>query len=286
MPDADTRAVASCPLHFHATSLHWQLTVLCTELAKDEHGLFHGVFSCRHPDCTSNARFVLQEKNVKGKRAQQKENEPAGQDLAGQPAAGDEQKEKSPFLQISATMGWDTFAIVQKLWLSTIDLPTNSPDKDWEMQVFPTMTQSSCGLCDSSCSSEASAKTLHHHSDLPSSLLTNLAPNTSKCIIGCFEVCSESLANLKKLEACRNLHKSNRLSSAGHAAEFWSCRKWLHHYPQGWKHDFVAWIARLVVKLQYANIGEINIARLSALLLQHLTSCYASHRSCTSARAR
>lgn len=68
---------------------------------------------------------------MKEKRAKQKENQPDRE--------AEEQKleneGKSPFLQISATTGWDTFSIVQKLWLSTIDLPTNSPEKDWPMQV-------------------------------------------------------------------------------------------------------------------------------------------------------
>lgn len=67
---------------------------------------------------------------MKEKRAKQKENQPAQE--ADDPV---EQEGMSPFLQISATTGWDTFSIVQKLWLSTIDLPTNAPEKDWPMQV-------------------------------------------------------------------------------------------------------------------------------------------------------
>ncbi|KAK9864055.1 hypothetical protein WJX84_005214 [Apatococcus fuscideae] len=72
---------------------------------------------------------LQQETSVKEKRAKQKENRSA-EEMAGAGTDG-----KSPFLQISATMGWDTFAIVQKLWLSTIDLPTNAPEKDWDMQA-------------------------------------------------------------------------------------------------------------------------------------------------------
>lgn len=85
----------------------------------------------------------LQEAQVKEKRAKQKENQP-DQEAEEQL----ENEKKSPFLQISATMGWDTFSIVQKLWLSTIDLPTNSPEKDWPMQVrLPLVAD----LCQSAC---------------------------------------------------------------------------------------------------------------------------------------
>ncbi|KAK9840302.1 hypothetical protein WJX74_007181 [Apatococcus lobatus] len=78
--------------------------------------------------CTGYIR-MQQEAHVKDKRSQHKENHPA--------EAGEEVKMQgmSPFLQISATMGWDTFSIVRNLWLSTIDLPTNSPEKDWGMQA-------------------------------------------------------------------------------------------------------------------------------------------------------
>lgn len=41
----------------------------------------------------------------------------------------------SPFAAISATMGWDTLHLVQSLWLSTIDLPPSSKEKNWELQV-------------------------------------------------------------------------------------------------------------------------------------------------------
>ena len=54
-----------------------------------------------------------------------------------QGARGDGE-EASPFSCISATMGWETFYMVQSLWLSVIDLPAAAPaasgDK-WALQV-------------------------------------------------------------------------------------------------------------------------------------------------------
>ena len=41
----------------------------------------------------------------------------------------------SPFACISATMGYGTFHMLQTLWLGVIDLPTNSSEKDWDLQV-------------------------------------------------------------------------------------------------------------------------------------------------------
>lgn len=43
----------------------------------------------------------------------------------------------SPYAAISATMGWETFHLVQSLWLRMIDLPPKAPEKDWELQVRP-----------------------------------------------------------------------------------------------------------------------------------------------------
>ena len=43
--------------------------------------------------------------------------------------------EVSPFVAIAATMGWETFHLVQVLWLGNIDLPVNAPEKDWQLQV-------------------------------------------------------------------------------------------------------------------------------------------------------
>ena len=41
----------------------------------------------------------------------------------------------SPFACISATMGYSTFHMLQTLWLGVIDLPTNSSEKDWDLQA-------------------------------------------------------------------------------------------------------------------------------------------------------
>lgn len=43
----------------------------------------------------------------------------------------------SPFAAVAASMGWDTFNFVHKLWLETIDFPASHKDKDWELQVPP-----------------------------------------------------------------------------------------------------------------------------------------------------
>ena len=51
-------------------------------------------------------------------------------------AAGAAAKQGSPFACISATMGYDTFHLVQMLWLGVIDLPINSTEKDWDLQVI------------------------------------------------------------------------------------------------------------------------------------------------------
>ena len=75
-------------------------------------------------------QHCLQEAGVKDKRARQKENQPDQDNVEDMKL-----QKASPFLQISATMGWDTFSIVRSLWLATIDLPTMSPEKDWGLQV-------------------------------------------------------------------------------------------------------------------------------------------------------
>ena len=41
-------------------------------------------------------------------------------------------------------MGYDTFHLVQMLWLGVIDLPTNSSEKDWGLQVQPPGTMRAC----------------------------------------------------------------------------------------------------------------------------------------------
>lgn len=43
----------------------------------------------------------------------------------------------SPFAAISATMGWETFFMVQMLWLGAADLPARAPEKDWDLQASP-----------------------------------------------------------------------------------------------------------------------------------------------------
>lgn len=46
--------------------------------------------------------------------------------------------EQSPFAAISATMGWETFHMVQSLWLGIIDLPAAAqavPGEKWDLQV-------------------------------------------------------------------------------------------------------------------------------------------------------
>ena len=62
---------------------------------------------------------------LREKRRANKENQEA--------AAADAEEESLPFAAISATMGWETFHMVQTIWLSVID--TNPKIKDWEIQV-------------------------------------------------------------------------------------------------------------------------------------------------------
>ncbi|KAK9804992.1 hypothetical protein WJX73_009460 [Symbiochloris irregularis] len=77
--------------------------------------------------CTCFVR-LQQEEVVRAKRA-------ASRDRAeGASRGGLTPDQASPFVAISATMGWETFHLVQVLWLGIIDLPLNSPEKDWELQ--------------------------------------------------------------------------------------------------------------------------------------------------------
>ena len=48
----------------------------------------------------------------------------------------------SPFAAVAAIMRWETFHMVQVLWMSVIDLPVSAAEKDWGLQV---------GLCALSC---------------------------------------------------------------------------------------------------------------------------------------
>ncbi len=69
----------------------------------------------------------------------QKEKATSGQEgsalepTAGGSAAGQDQL--SPFAGVSSTMGWETFHLVQTLWMGQIDVPTKSDQKNWELQV-------------------------------------------------------------------------------------------------------------------------------------------------------
>lgn len=69
----------------------------------------------------------MQEARLRG----QKENREQQTVLQGDNMA----EETSPFTAISATMGWETFYMVQTLWLNIIDLPCSSKEKDWELQA-------------------------------------------------------------------------------------------------------------------------------------------------------
>lgn len=47
--------------------------------------------------------------------------------------------ETSPFASISATMGWDTFYLVQSVWLAIIDLPAAALESKWDLQARHTL---------------------------------------------------------------------------------------------------------------------------------------------------
>ena len=74
---------------------------------------------------------LMQEDRYREQVKAQKENQAAA--AAGGDGGG---QQASPFAAISATMGWETFHLVQLLWLQVIDLPPNSKEKDWELQVY------------------------------------------------------------------------------------------------------------------------------------------------------
>ncbi|KAK9842310.1 hypothetical protein WJX81_005935 [Elliptochloris bilobata] len=65
-------------------------------------------------------------------KAEQARRKAAGGSAGADPAA--EEEAASPFAAISATMGWETFFMVQMLWLGAADLPPRAPEKDWELQ--------------------------------------------------------------------------------------------------------------------------------------------------------
>ena len=56
---------------------------------------------------------------------------------AGQKADKDSE---SPFQSISATMGWETFHLVQSVWLTIIDVPAKSNHEKWDLQVHSTLS--------------------------------------------------------------------------------------------------------------------------------------------------
>jgi len=64
---------------------------------------------------------------------QKLERKAAGDAAEPAPAGGPEGG--SPFAVISATMGWETFFLVQMLWLGASDLPVRAPEKDWPLQA-------------------------------------------------------------------------------------------------------------------------------------------------------
>jgi hypothetical protein len=42
---------------------------------------------------------------------------------------------ESPFACIGATMGWETFHMLHVVWMTTVDVPATSADKDWDLEV-------------------------------------------------------------------------------------------------------------------------------------------------------
>ena len=75
----------------------------------------------------------MQEDRYREQVKAQKENRAAA--AAGEDGGRAGGEAASPFAAISATMGWETFRLVQMLWLQVIDLPPSSKEKDWELQV-------------------------------------------------------------------------------------------------------------------------------------------------------
>ena len=70
-----------------------------------------------------NVTVLAQEGSIKAARAAGHE-EPASTGAQG-----------SPFAVIAAIMRWETFHMVQVLWMSVIDLPVTAAEKDWGLQV-------------------------------------------------------------------------------------------------------------------------------------------------------
>lgn len=73
----------------------------------------------------AESSLMVQERRLRERRQQAEEGR----------LEDEEEEEESPFAAISATMGWETFHMVQALWLNAVDLPPNSQDKDWNLQA-------------------------------------------------------------------------------------------------------------------------------------------------------
>ena len=86
--------------------------------------------------------FICQEGTIREQRKAEKEN--LQNDAAETLNSGIKDGE-SPFAAISATMGWETFHMVHTIWLGIIDLPPNSKEKDWELQVKSRAVMGCCG---------------------------------------------------------------------------------------------------------------------------------------------
>ena len=69
-------------------------------------------------------------------KAELERRKAAGEGAAAPPPAASDEA-PSPFAAISATMGWETFHMVQMLWLGAADTPPRAPEKDWELQALP-----------------------------------------------------------------------------------------------------------------------------------------------------
>ena len=79
------------------------------------------------------ATQLLQE----GRHKAELERRKAAGESAAAPPLGASDEAPSPFAAISATMGWETFHMVQMLWLGAADMPPRAPEKDWELQALP-----------------------------------------------------------------------------------------------------------------------------------------------------
>jgi hypothetical protein len=94
-------------------------------------GVVIGLDECAHAGATGmNVRMRAPQERQHKRRLERKA---AGD--AAEPAPADGPEGGSPFAVISATMGWETFFLVQMLWLGASDLPPRAPEKDWPLQA-------------------------------------------------------------------------------------------------------------------------------------------------------